>query len=62
MNRKFRLSETTEEICKKFIRSNYNLSFGNINDDGSVDDLTTNDNQDRNKILATVAATKNLIL
>lgn len=35
----------------------YNLAFGNQNKDGSVDDETTNDNKDRNKILATVAAT-----
>lgn len=33
----------------------YNLSFGNLRHDGSVDDETTNDNKDRNKILATVA-------
>ena len=35
----------------------YNLAFGNMNDDGIIDDETTNDNKDRNKILATVAAT-----
>jgi hypothetical protein len=35
----------------------YNLAFGNLNKDGSIDDETTNDNRDRNKILATVAAT-----
>lgn len=35
----------------------YNLAFGNLNKDGSIDDETTNDNKDRNKILATVAAT-----
>lgn len=35
----------------------YNLAFGNINKDGSIDDETTNDNKDRNKILASVAAT-----
>lgn len=35
----------------------YNLAFGNYNKDGSIDDETTNDNKDRNKILATVAAT-----
>jgi hypothetical protein len=34
----------------------YNLAFGNLNNDGSIDDETTNDNKDRNKILATVAA------
>lgn len=34
----------------------YNLAFGNLRKDGSVDDKTTNDNKDRNKILATVAA------
>ncbi|AXY74823.1 hypothetical protein D3H65_12885 [Paraflavitalea soli] len=35
----------------------YNLAFGNLRNDGSVDDETTNDNGDRNKILATVAGT-----
>ena len=35
----------------------FNLAFGNLNDDGSIDDEATNDNKDRNKILATVAAT-----
>jgi hypothetical protein len=34
----------------------YNLAFGNLRKDGSIDDETTNDNKDRNKILATVAA------
>ncbi|MFI5187702.1 MAG: DUF6934 family protein [Chitinophagales bacterium] len=34
----------------------FNLAFGNINDDGSIDDTTANDNKDRDKILATVAA------
>lgn len=38
-------------------KSIYNLAFGNLNKDGSIDDETTNDNKDRNKILATVAAT-----
>ncbi|GGH74217.1 hypothetical protein HNQ91_003820 [Filimonas zeae] len=32
----------------------YNLAFGNLKPDGSIDDLSVNDNQDRNKILATV--------
>ncbi len=35
----------------------YNLAFGNLNEDGTIDDETANDNKDRNKILATVAAT-----
>lgn len=35
----------------------YNLAFGNLRRDGTIDDETTNDNKDRNKILATVAAT-----
>lgn len=33
----------------------YNLAFGNLNSDGTIDDQTVNDNNDRNKILATVA-------
>lgn len=31
-----------------------NLAFGNKKEDGSIDDLTRNDNKDRNKILVTV--------
>jgi hypothetical protein len=34
----------------------YNLAFGNITNDGSIDDYTTNNNKDRDKILATIAA------
>jgi uncharacterized protein DUF6934 len=34
----------------------YNLAFGNMLDNGEVDDYVKNDNKDRNKILATVAA------
>lgn len=34
----------------------YNLAFGNLRSDGLIDDETANDNKDRNKILATVAA------
>ena len=34
----------------------YNLAFGDLLKDGSVNDKTINDNKDRNKILATVAA------
>jgi hypothetical protein len=34
----------------------YNLAFGNVSFDGSIDDFSTNNNKDRNKILATVAA------
>lgn len=35
----------------------YNLAFGDLTPDGEVDDHIKNDNKDRNKILATVAAT-----
>ncbi len=34
----------------------YNLAFGDLLPDGRVDDHIKNDNKDRNKILATVAA------
>lgn len=37
-------------------KSIYSLAFGNLLEDGSIDDHTTNDNKDRDKILATVAA------
>ncbi len=33
----------------------FNLAFGNIKEDGSIDDSTANNNKDRDKILATVA-------
>lgn len=35
----------------------YNLVFGNLNSDGSIDDLTINNNNDRDKILFTIAGT-----
>ena len=35
----------------------YNLGFGDKLEDGGIDDMVRNDNQDRNKILATIAAT-----
>jgi hypothetical protein len=38
-----------------FIPDMYNLSFGDICQDGSIDDLVVNNNRDRNKVLATVA-------
>lgn len=34
----------------------YNLAFGNLLSNGGVDDTIKNDNKDRNKVLATVAA------
>jgi hypothetical protein len=33
----------------------YNLAFGNLTINGDIDDITVNDNKDRNKILATIA-------
>ena len=41
-----------EETASKYI---WFLSFGNINEDGTLDDTTINDNKDRDKILYTVA-------
>lgn len=38
----------------------YNLAFGNRCSNDSLDDITVNDNKDRNKILATVAHSINL--
>ncbi len=32
----------------------YNLSFGDVNEDGEIDDYVVSNNGDRNKILATV--------
>jgi hypothetical protein len=34
----------------------YNLAFGNKKEDGGIDDLSKDDNKDRNKILATVVS------
>ena len=34
----------------------YNLAMGNLKEDGSIDDLIVNNNKDRDKVLATVAA------
>lgn len=36
------------------IPGTYNLAFGNVLEDGSLDDMAVDDNKDRNKILATV--------
>ena len=33
----------------------YNLAFGDINENGEIDDYAISDNGDRNKILATLA-------
>jgi hypothetical protein len=33
----------------------YNLAFGNLKEDGKIDDISVSDNGDRNKILATLA-------
>ena len=45
----------------QFVQTNnegvYNLAFGNLDKEGLIDDETTNDNKDRNKILANVPAT-----
>lgn len=32
----------------------YNLGFGDVDEDGEIDDLSVSDNGDRNKVLATV--------
>lgn len=40
----------------------YNLSFGNLKEDGEIDDLSVDDNKDRNKILATVVRATTLFL
>jgi hypothetical protein len=46
-------------IVVQFIKTDdpsvYNLAFGNQLKDGCIDDLVTNGNHDRNKVLATVA-------
>jgi hypothetical protein len=42
-------------FAKTDIRGFYNLAFGNIKSDNSLDDRFINDNGDRNEILVTVA-------
>ncbi|NII26992.1 hypothetical protein HB364_18015 [Pseudoflavitalea sp. X16] len=39
-----------------YIPNMYNLAFGDLSHDGSIDDLVVNNNKDRNKILATVTS------
>ena len=36
-------------------RNIYNLAFGNLKEDGTIDDLITSNNDDRNKVITTVA-------
>jgi hypothetical protein len=47
--------------CIQFTETNnpsiFNLAFGNLLNDGSINDLTIDNNLDRNKILATVVST-----
>ncbi|HEX4374075.1 MAG TPA: hypothetical protein VHZ50_12295 [Puia sp.] len=49
------------EMVVQFTQTNnpdiFNLAFGALKKDGAIDDVTTNNNKDRNKILATIAAT-----
>jgi hypothetical protein len=49
------------EMVVQFTQTNnpdiFNLAFGVLKKDGAIDDVTTNNNKDRNKILATIAAT-----
>jgi hypothetical protein len=47
------------KIVKFTIRQDgavFNLAFGNLTDNGNIDDQARDDNKDRNKILATVVA------
>jgi hypothetical protein len=45
------------QFSKTKVNNVFTLAFGNILKDGTIDDITINDNKDRNKILATVAST-----
>ncbi len=45
------------QFSETHVRNIFNLAFGNLTVTGSIDDVTTSDNKDRNKILATVAST-----
>src|SRR5687768_1095395 len=59
---KFFSSGPKGQICivVQFVKTDspdiYNLAFGNLLPDGDIDDLVKNNNNDRNKILATIAA------
>ncbi|MFT3824682.1 MAG: hypothetical protein QM731_12205 [Chitinophagaceae bacterium] len=48
--------EKVVQFSKTTTHGVYNLAFGNIDESGDIDDKTTNNNKDRNKILATIAA------
>lgn len=40
----------------------YNLAFGDVSDDGNIDDYSISDNKDMAKVLATIAAAIKLFL
>lgn len=44
------------QFNKTYEKDVYNLAFGNLAIDGSIDDYTTNNNKDRDKILSTIAS------
>ena len=50
------------EIMPTEINQYYNLAFGDIDEDGNINDYSISDNGDRNKVLATVAYTVDIYL
>lgn len=43
------------EFMPTHIPGYFNLAFGDVDEDGNIDDYSISDNGDRNKVLATVA-------
>ncbi len=50
------------EFMRTEIDNHYNLAFGDVDEDGNIDDYSISDNGDRNTILATVAFTVDIYL
>lgn len=52
-----KITKAVEYVPFPFDKTIYNLAFGDINDKGELDDLSVSDNQDMEKVLATVIQT-----
>ncbi len=52
-----KITKAVEYVPFPFDKRIYNLAFGDINENGELDDLSVSDNQDMEKVLATVIQT-----
>lgn len=52
-----KITKAVEYIPFHFDKTIYNLAFGDIDEKGELDDLSVSDNQDMEKVLATVIQT-----